>query len=82
MVTYSFCVDGVDCKQQGRNKAGASVQEQTAEMEKEDTHHSVKNHIEEVVRRGVQLTEQVIEAEGENSKRSVGLMAPLLQKKR
>lgn len=50
-------------------------------MEKEDTHHGMKNHIEEVVRRGAQLAEQVIEAEGENSKRPIGLMAPLLEKK-
>lgn len=71
----------MDCKQQGRYEAGASVQEQTAEVEKEDTHHGMKNHIEEVVRRGAQLAEQIIEAEGENSKRPIGFMAPLLEKK-
>lgn len=81
-VTYSLCVDGMDSKQQSRYEAGASVQEQTAEVEEEDTHHGVENHIEEVVWWGAQLAEQVIEAEGENSKRPVGLMAPLLEEKK
>ncbi len=80
-VTYSLCVDGMDSKQQSRYEAGASVQEQAAEVEEEDTHHGVENYIEEVVWWGAQLAEQVIEAEGENSKRPVGLMAPLLEKK-
>ncbi len=81
-VTYSLCVDGMDSKQQSRYEAGVSVQEQTAEVEEEDTHHGMEKHIEEVVRWGAQLAEQVIEAEGENSKRSVGLMAPLLEEKK
>lgn len=50
--TYSLCVDGMNSKQQSRYETGASVQEQTAEVKEEDTHHSVENHVEEVVWRG------------------------------
>lgn len=80
-MTYSLCVDGVNSKQKSRYEAGVSVQEQATEVKEENAHHGVKNNIQKVVRWGAQLTEQVIEAEGENSERSVGLMAPLLKNK-
>lgn len=74
-------MDGVNGKQKSCYEAGASVQEQATEVKEEDAHHGVKTHVQKVVGWGAQLAEQVIEAEGENSERSVGFMAPLLKNK-
>lgn len=78
MYTYSFSVDGVNSKQQRCHQAGSLVQEQSAHSQEKHTHYGVENHIEQMVGSCAQLTEEVVQSEGEYGQRSVRLMAPLL----
>lgn len=76
--TYGLCVDGVHSEQQGRNQAGGLVQEQTAEPQKKHTHHRMQPHVEQVVGCRTQLTEEIVQTEGEHCQGPVGFVAPLL----
>ena len=78
MYTYSFSVDGVHSKQQCCHQAGSLVQEQSAHSQEKHTYYSVQNNIEQMVGSCIQLTEEVVQSEGEYSKGSVRFMAPLL----
>lgn len=78
MFTYSFSVDGMDSKQQGGHQAGSPVQEQSADSQEKHTHHGMKNNVEQMVRSCTQLTEEVVQSEGEDSQGSVRFMTPLL----
>lgn len=78
MHTHSFSVDGVHSKQQRRHQAGSLVQEQPAHSQEKHTHHGVQHHVEQMVGSCGQLTEEVVQSEGENGQRSIRLVAPLL----
>lgn len=76
--THSFSVDGVHSKQQGRDQARSPILEHTAHSQEEDTHAGMKDNVEEVVRGGAQLAEEVVQSESENREWPVRFVAAFL----
>lgn len=50
----------MDGEQQRGHQAGRAVHQQAAEAQEEDAHGHVKNHVEKMVGRWTQLTQQVV----------------------
>lgn len=65
-------------EQQGRDQAGSLVLEHAAHSQEKDAHGDVEDDVEEVVGGRAQLTEEVVQSEGEYRQRPVRLVAPLL----
>ena len=58
--TYCLGMDWVHCEEQSRNHAAPLIQKESADLKEDHADDSVEHCVQEVVRHGFQLTEEII----------------------
>ena len=74
---HGLCVDGVDGEEEGGHGGRDVGEEARGEGVVEEGDRGVEDDIDQVVAQGLELVQEIVEAEGEDSERSAGRSLPI-----